>query len=64
VYFHQAGSGHRGPEHGKEFSSAVGLPPATAYAQCVRGEETFGTLGIEDERKDSARASGHLRPDL
>ncbi|HEX3199261.1 MAG TPA: recombinase family protein, partial [Propionibacteriaceae bacterium] len=39
MYFHQAGPGHRGPEHGKEISSAVGLPPATAYAQYVPHEK-------------------------
>ena len=44
MYLHQAGPGHRGPEHGKELSSAVGLPPATAYAQCVPGGSTFDAL--------------------
>ena len=38
MYLHQAGLGHRRPEHGKELSSAVGLPPATGYAHCVPGE--------------------------
>ena len=51
MYLHQAGSGHRGPEHGKELSSAVGLPPATAYAQCVQGGSTFDTL--EGSKRES-----------
>jgi hypothetical protein len=53
VYFHQAGPGHRGPEHGKELSSAVGLRPLQRMHSATQRTDFFDTCRRRSRREEA-----------